>query len=578
MFGRTIITCLLLASVAAGAADEDKIWRYLESDNQVLGIKGVEATAELSDEAALPFLLYAVNVPRPKVAKKAGEALAERVIPEAFDELVVMLDTDDDDIYSAVVTALMAYPSGEYLKEVKPILEDSVPRRRLFAVNYIGEYGGDKKVRLLEDMLSDPDERVKHAAVVALKDEDVDIVPAALELFGSETTRIVADAVAAVAGKRDPRAFERLLELLDHEYANVVMPAAAVLSEYEGDEYIDRYMELSTSESEHLRVFAVRRMGASGDERVIPYILESLDDEKLNVVVVAIGGLALFEYREAADRLKGLLDVDYADEVRFAAMRAVAEMQIEGADVLIADIMKNPSENENLRANAAIALSFFKNDFAFDALYEAAATGDINTPTTASAIRGLGLMGDERALPMLMGLIEDMGLTEDWMNHPVLYGPCIIAISEIGGPDAYDFLYKEYVTKNMQDGGYGSILPFAFATCGNERGTRAVMNDLERAYEDTTIGTEEDRYVAFRRGAVAGLGESGYEEAKEIVAMALEDPQEAVRGEAIKAAGKLFDPDMIPLLQSEELMGGNMKPYVNRAIEMIKERYEVADE
>jgi|GEM_PF-1775180 len=572
MFGRTIITFLLLASVAAGAADEDKIWRYLESDNQLLGIKGVEATAELSDEEALPFLLYAVDVPRPKVAEKAGEALAERVIPEAFDELIVMLDTDDDGIYDAVVTALMAYPSDEYLNGVKPLLDDSVPRRRLFAVNYIGEYGGDKKVRLLEDMLSDPDERVKHAAVVALKDEDVDIVPAALELFDSETTRIVVEAVEAIGGKRDPRAFEPLLKLLDHKYTNVIMPATAVLSEYEGEEYVDRYIELSTSESEQLRVFAILRMGESGEERVIPYILDRLDDEKLRVVVVAIDSLARLGYVEAGDRLKGLLDVDYADEVRFAAMRALAEMQIEGADVLIADIMKNPSENKNLRANAAVALSFFEDDFAFDTLYEIAATGDINTPITASAIRGLGLLGDERALPMLMEL------TEDSTNHPVLYNPCAVAISEIGGADAYDFLYNEYITRSMQDGGYGFILPFAFATCGNERGTRAVMNDLKRAYDDPTIGTEEDRYVPFRRGAVAGLGESGYEEAKEVVAMALEDPHEAVRGAAINAAGKLFDLDMIPLLQTDELMGGKMKPQVYRAIKMIKERYEVADE
>jgi HEAT repeat protein len=572
MFGRTIVTCLLLASVAAGAADEEKIWKYLKSDNQLLGVKGVEATAELPDEEALPFLLYAVSVPRPKVSKKAGEALAERVIAEAFDELVVMLDTDDDDIYGAVVTGLIAYPSDEYLDEVKPLLEDETPRRRLFAVNYIGEYGGDKKARLLEDMLLDPDESVKHAAVVALKDEDVDVVPAALELFSSETTQVVVDAVEAIIGKRDPRAFEPLLKLLDHEYANVVMPAAFVLSEYEGEEYVNRYMELSTSESEHLRVFALKRMGASGDERVIPYILNSLDDEKLNVVVVAVDSLTRLGYEEAGDRLKGLLDVDYADEIRFAAIRALAEMQIEGADVLVADIMKNPAETRNLRANAAIALSFFENDFAFDNLYEVAATGDINTPTTASAVRGLGLLGDERALPMLMEL------TEDWTNHPVLYSPCVVAISEIGGPDAYDFLYNEYVTKNMQDGGYGFVLPFALATCGNERGTRAVMTDLKRAYEDPTVGTEEDPYVAFRRGAVTGLSESGYEEAKEVVATALEDPHESVRGAAIKAAGRLFDPDMIPLLQTDELMAGKMKPYVGRAIEMIKERYEVADE
>jgi hypothetical protein len=60
--------------------------------------------------------------------------------------------------------------------------------------------------------------------------------------------------------------------------------------------------------------------------------------------------------------------------------------------------------------------------------------------------------------------------------------------------------------------------------------------------------------------------------------MAVTELTSSLRGTAINAAGELFDPDMIPLLKTDELMGGNMKPYVYRTIRMIKERYEVADE
>jgi HEAT repeat protein len=572
MFIKAVITGLLIISTAAGAVEEEKIWKYLESENQTLGIKGLDATAELSDEEALPFLLYAVEVPRPKVAKKAGELLAERRIPEAFGELVPMLDTDSEDTYGAVSTALMAYPPDDFFNEVKPLLKSDSIGKRLFAVRYVGEYGGKKKAELLKDALSDPEESVKHAAVVALKDEDVDIIPAALELFGSETTQVVVDAVEAISDRRDPRAFEPLIGLMNHKFANVVGPAAEVLSKYEGDEYVDRFIELSTGEDERLRGFALGRLAASGEERVIPYLIDRLADDKVNVVISAINGLYELNYREAGDRFKDILaNVDYADEIRFTAMRALAEMGIEGSDVLITRLMNDESEAGIIRQNAAIALSYFKNDLAFEALYEIVANGDVNSRMTAAAIRGLGLLGDPRAIPLLVEL------TEDRSNHPAIYAPAVIAVSDIGGAEAYDFLYTEYIKKDMEDSGYSAIIPYALATCGDERGPRMVLKDLERVYENPGPGSEDDKSVSFRRAAIAGLADSGLDEVKGIVVTALGDPDESVRTVAVEAAGKVFDPDMIPILENdEELNSGKAKFYTERAIEKIKERYAVS--
>jgi HEAT repeat protein len=574
MFIKAVITGLLITSTAVNAVDEEKIWKYLESENQTLGIKGLDATVELSDEEALPFLLYAVEAPRPKVAKKAGELLAERRIPEAFDELVPMLDTDNEDTYGAVSTALMAYPPDDFFNEVQPLLKDGSAGKRLFAVKYVGEYGGKKKVKLLKDALSDPEESVKHAAVVALKDEDIDIIPAALELFDSETTQVVVDAVEAISDKKDPRAFEPLIGLLNHKFANVGVPAAEALSKYEGDEYVDRFIELSTGEDERLRAFALKRMAASGEERVIPYLMDRLADDKVNVVISAINGLYELNYTDAGDRFKDILmDVDYADEIRFAAMRALAEMGIEGSDVLIARLMNSESEAGIIRQNAAIALSYFKNDFAFETLYEVVADGDVNSRMTAAAVRGLGLLGDSRAIPLLIGL------TEDRSNHPVIYAPAVIAISYIGGAEAYEFLYREYITKDMEDSGYSSIIPYALATCGDDRGPRMVMNDLERVYENPDIGSEDDKSVSFRRAAITGLADSGLGEAKEVVVTALGDPDESVRTVAVEAAGKVFDPDMIPILENdEELNTGKLKFYTEKAVNTIKERYAASEE
>jgi HEAT repeat protein len=575
MFIRVLTLAVAAVSTIAPAAYAVDIWEYLNDEDDARAIEGLGLTAPLPDEEALPFLLYAVVLQRTPVANEAGRILAERRIPGAFDDLVEMLDTDDRRTRKAVSTGLMGYPADEYFDEVVELLGDSSPKRRVFAVEYVAAYGTDEKVELLKNCLEDADEEVRLAAVVALKNESVDVVPVALDLFGSETTQVVVDAVGAIADKTDPRAFEPLLGLLGHKYTNVVVPAADALSRYEGEEYVDRFIQLSTDEEEYLRVFAVRRLAASGEERVIPYITARLYDPKLQVVVAGIQGLLTLEYREAGGRLKEMLaDVDYADEIRFAAMRALAGMEIEGSEPIIADILTNSSEMGLLRSNAAIALSFFKNDTAFEILYNEAATADVISPTKKPSIKALGMLGDPRALPLLMELAEEPYGEID------LYGQAVASIGLIGGSDAYEFLYGEYRENDLKEKRYGSVLPYALAICSDGRGPEFVVEELTRVYEtDETIGTEKDETVDFRFSAVTGLGESGYEKATEVIAVALKDPDERVVTAALRAAGNLFDIEMLPLLKEDtRLNSGKTKFYTRRAVKAIEKRYGITDE
>jgi HEAT repeat protein len=363
--------------------------------------------------------------------------------------------------------------------------------------------------------------------------------------------------------------------LLTHEFANVTQPAAAALAEYEGDDYVDKFIELTADEDQRLRAFAVRRLAASGEDRVIPIILESLEDEYVGVVLSAVDGLTRLDYKEAGNKFKDILaDVDYADEIRFAAMRGLAEMGIEGSEAFIADVMNNPGEMDILRKNAAVALSFFHNDFAFEVLYNDVATEDVKSSTIMASIRGLGLMGDTRALSLLEDLTGEPGEPSGF------YSPAVVAIGMIGGPDAYEFLYNEYSVNNVEEPPYNSILPYALAICGDVRGRQLVIDELTGIYEeDKSVGTDADETVAFRRMAITGLVESGFEEAREVVVLALNDPDESVVIAALKAAASLFDQEMIPVLENDKkLNSGKMKFYTKRAVEAIKERYDIPDE
>ncbi|UCE27040.1 MAG: HEAT repeat domain-containing protein [Candidatus Coatesbacteria bacterium] len=569
MFLRMLTLVAAVVITVTPTAYADDIWEYLNDEDDARAIEGLRLTASLPDEEALPYLLYAVVLQRTPVAKEAGRLLAERRIPDAFDELVEMLDTDDRRTREAVSTGLMGYQPEEYFDEVVELLGDISPRRRVFAVEYIAAYGADEKVELLEGYLEDPNENVRLAAVIALKDEDVDVVPVALELFSSETTKVVIDAISAIADKTDPRAFDPLLALLDHKYTNVVLPAADALFRYEGDEYVDRFAELSTDVDEETRAFAVRWLSASGGERAIPHIMARLVDPKVQVVVAAVQGLLDLEYRDAGYRFQEMLaNIDYADEIRFAAMRALAEMGIEGSEPIIADILTNPSELAPLRTNAAIALSFFKNDYAFEVLYNEAEAGEADSPTKMASVKALGIMGDERALPLLMELADEPYGELD------LYGHIVAAIGMIGGPDAYEYLYGEYRDNDMSEKRYGSVVPYALAICGDERGPDLVIEELTRLYaEDETVGSENDETIYFRIAAVTGLGESGDADTADAVAMALKDPDERVVMAALRAAGNLFDIEMLPLIKDDERLNtGKIALFTMKAVEAIEER------
>jgi len=569
MFTRALTIVAAVVSTIIPAAYAEDIWEYLNDEDDARAIEGLKMTASLPDDEASPYLLHAVALQRTPVAKEAGRILAERRIPGAFDDLVEMLDTDDMRTRAAVSTGLMGYPADEYFDEVVGLLGDDSPWRRVFAVEYVDEYGTDEKVELLENSLDDPDENVRLAAVVALKDDGVDVVPVAVELFGSETTQVVVDAVAAIADKMDPRAFDPLLGLLDHEYSNVIYPAADALSRYEGDEYVDRFIELSKDIDEETRAFAVRRLAASGEERVIPHITARLVDPKSQVVIAAVEGLLELEYREAGGRFKEMLaDVDYADEIRFAAMRALAEMGIEGSEPIIADILTNPAEVGFMRSNAAVALSFFKTDYAFEVLSNEAAAGDLNSTAKKASIKALGIMGDERALPLLMEMADSPNSEADF------YGNAVVSIGMIGGSDAYEYLYGEYRENDMKDQKYGAVVPYALAICGESRGPELVIEELTRLYgEDETVGSENDETFYFRIAAVNGLGESGAAGASDAVAMALKDPDERVVTAALRAAGNLFDIEMLPLIKNDErLNSGKIELFTRKAIEAIEER------
>jgi HEAT repeat protein len=575
MMTRVMVALMFLTSAASGATYAEEIWGYLENENDTLAIRGLKMTAELSDEEALEFLLYAVALQKPRVAMEAGEILAERQIPGAFDELAEMLDIEDKNTYGAVSVALMGYPADGYINKVEALLEADSPKRRLFAVKYVSDSGVDEEVEILKGLLSDPEETVRLAAVNALKDEDVDVVPAALTLFNSEKTAIVVGAVEAVKDKQDTRVFEPLLGLLTHKFANVVQPAGEALAEYEGEEYVERFIELSADEDHRLRTFAVRRLAASGEERVIPVIIERLDDKNISVMLAAINGLTRINYKEIGERFKEILaNVDYADEVRFAAMRGLAEMQVEGSEVVIAEVMNNSGEMDILRKNAAVALSFFHNDFAFGILYDEVETRDAGSPTIRPSIRGLGLMGDARALPLL----EDLTVEPD--DRSEFYGSAVTAIGLIGGSDAYEFLYEEYSENGVKDSPYNAVLPYALAICDDERGPRLVMEELVRIYEENdTVGTENDETVVFRRMAVTGLSDSGFGEAGDVIVLALKDRDESVVIAALKAAANLFGPDMIPLLENDKkLNSGKTRLYAERAVKAIKKRYGILNE
>lgn len=382
-------------------------------------------------------------------------------------------------------------------------LRDTDDDVKKLIIDTLGEIKERKAVPPLVALLSDQNENIAASAVEALgKLGDPESVPALLEILARDNPLLVFSAVKALEQIGDPRAVEPLIGLLRKgPYRRVGLEA----------------------------------LGAMGDMRVLEALTTALQSGSKSIHCSALKAIAALESRQSAadravihrrmkeiyqDPLRALLGdaVQDADSfLRRAAIRMygwVAEAR--SVSTLIPLITSECREDV---LSALIAIGKVNVDPLIAGL---SAQDDVVREAMATV---LGRIGDRRAAPILLDLLQDRS------GH--VRQAAAAALGEIRDP-----------------GTIGALLPVLDDVYPNvqESAVKALLQMKEALPRTPLLDYLRRDSTALRCNAAFLLGRVKEEKAIASLLFLLSDPEQSVRKAAVDALGCFPSPEVIPHL------------------------------
>ncbi len=230
------------------------------------------------------------------------------------------------------------------------------------------------------------DELVKHG--------DRSVIPAIEKYLDSESRLERCNAGLVLAGLGDERGLAAIIAELRDKSPRAVRPGQVTSSK--------------SSQTAQDRYYAAHALGALGDKRAVPVLIEHLQDEEINYkAAIALGKIG---DSSAVPALSGMLNHKNPDRRLWAAY-ALAKLNDPAGVPALADILLNASSWIR-RRHAADVLGTFGDSRAVPVLLRA--IGDESPDVVVVAIRALGKLGDKSALPRLEKLLGDERRSTSW--------------------------------------------------------------------------------------------------------------------------------------------------------------------
>ena len=392
------------------------------------------------------------------------------------------------------------------LKDASLLRRPGAPRRPPPAPSVI-----DEAARALDSLIAE--ERIHAVETLAQIDD-----PAALEALAQAVRHPVlavrCQAGFALAGRKDPRSVQAVLEALRNEESGDHYKYRKILAEI-GPPAVPELIRALTSAHEVERRYGAVVLGDIRDSAAIPALVETLGaDPDAIVRAWTVGALGEFGSLAPGAEILARLE-DASKDVRSAAVRALGRMS--GPERLNGLLTALKDQDPDVRAAAAEELGKTGDHAAVAALGERL-IGDPSERVRKSAVEALGKIPDPAAVPVLLQATQD----EDFC----VPGWAIRALENIGGPEVARGLL-EILRKP------DSRVRSAAAQSLRAIGDRAVVPGLLTALR------HEDEEI--RAAAAEALGMKGNVAAVPALTEALNDPEEEVRRNAVSALGGIGD-------------------------------------
>jgi HEAT repeat protein len=465
----------------------------LRDDNTIAGlivtIENVTERLEREREAASP-MLKALSDEDWRVRREAVQEVSQRAAPEAIAALLnsVVENHHNPALLNSALQVLAA-SEVDTLATLTELLQGPNPDLRMQAALALGEQRDVRAARALVKSLHDDDTNVRYHAIEALgKLKARDAVDALAEIAASRDFFLSFAALDALAKIGDPRVLPAIVQLLDDEL---------------------------------LHEPAIGLLGQLGDETVVAPLTALLNTPAAPTAQIANAFATLSERYEQQYR-----------EGRYIADLANSEISATGVQNLL-DSVEAPGQ-ENLRA-IALVLGWLKRsgvdraltrllgrvdlrDEIIDALVRnGSANSEIlisqltseDLEVRRSAVVALGRIGDTSATSALVNTLDEESLAIDAAN----------ALAQIGDPEAVDGLL------NLIGSDDASIRQAAVS---------ALNSVIQPAMSVRIIPLLHDSDPNVRESAVKIAGYFGYPDAAGALVELSGDPNERVRCAAIE--------------------------------------------
>lgn len=492
----------------------------LDDDKTDVRRATVEQLEAIGDRRAVIPLVAALDDTSVDVRRTAIRAIGTLGDPTAVPALLRLLDDASEEIRGLAVAALGTLGAADAAEELVELMgtgSDSFRGKVALALGQIARDGEGGRaaataVRTLVEALAVPNQRT--AAREALRVAGAAAVPALIDHLDGRIDGDAREVVLLLRGTADRRATPALVAELDRGRVptTIVLEALAATGDPEA---IVPVLGLTAAKDAELRLAAMNALGPmlGEDARAADVLLDRLDDEELEVRVLAIEYLGLLRASRAVARLVDLAGPGNPHRVRLAAIDAVGEIGApEGAQALIDVLREGPGE---LHGAAATALSYIADEATVTALLDLAR--DDRSSSRHHVVRAIGAVlrgqAGAKSAARARRLLEDLAEA----------GAADVGVAAIGALAALGDRAAQSTLLALLEGG-GPDRQRAAAWALGELGDPASVAPLVAA-----LASKDDRVTADAAWALGALAAASPEGRAAVVASALTALEKAAR-------------------------------------------------
>jgi HEAT repeat protein len=310
---------LRLAFLSIGEPAVACLTGVLDSGSGEALVRAIYLLGKLKSADAVDRLIGRLRDPDPKVRRFAAVALTEIGDPRAEEYLVALLNDKDPAMRTYATVGIMTIGGRVSIRLLLESLKD--PETQWLAVRILDKIGSRDVDSLIAAL---KDERTRWYAQAALAKLDSAALPQLEEQLrsGDEAIR---EGVARVMGEvRDRRAVAPLLEAIQSP-GETGQSSATALIQIADPASVEPLIELLTSQTEQVRLYAAYALGGLKDRRAVTPLIKLLADPSSSVRGIAAHALGQIGSREATGALVAALE-DPSAHVRATAAFALARL------------------------------------------------------------------------------------------------------------------------------------------------------------------------------------------------------------------------------------------------------------